>query len=439
MNENEFDPVSEPVQKHDRNRRSPMEIIIAVAAVVLIVAMMAALVMGDYGDQPVTDPTEATGLEYTDATVPADGNAGDVTCKGTYTISDEDAKAAADQVVATMGDVQMTNADLQVYYYMEVANFLNEYGYYATLYGLDYTQPLDTQMSTFVDNRTWQQYFLETALSTWHTYNALAEEAKAVGFDQSSEDYRIYAESLRDECLASAESYGYGSIKAMLEDQLGSGVTEEAYLNSMKTSYLGYLYYWELFENRQPTDAEVEAYFDQYAADYAESGLDKETGNYVDIRHILIMPTGGTIDASGATTYSEAEWADAQTEAQKILDMWLAGDRTAESFGELAAEYTHDSNGADGGLYTNVSEGDMVKEFNDWCFDENRVTGDYGLVKTQYGWHVMYFEGSNPMWFATAKSDLETEIANAIPGEVMAKYEISYDYDTMVLGELKLS
>ena len=31
--------------------------------------------------------------------------------------------------------------------------------------------------------------------------------------------------------------------------------------------------------------------------------------------------------------------------------------------------------------------GQMVTEFNDWCFDETRGYGDYDLVKTEYGYH----------------------------------------------------
>ena len=35
----------------------------------------------------------------------------------------------------------------------------------------------------------------------------------------------------------------------------------------------------------------------------------------------------------------------------------------------------------------------MVQTFNDWCFDEARKTGDSGIVKTQFGYHIMYFVG----------------------------------------------
>ena len=44
-----------------------------------------------------------------------------------------------------------------------------------------------------------------------------------------------------------------------------------------------------------------------------------------------------------------------------------------------------------GGLYADVAPGDMVDEFNDWCFDASRKPGDTGIVQTEFGFHVMYF------------------------------------------------
>ena len=35
----------------------------------------------------------------------------------------------------------------------------------------------------------------------------------------------------------------------------------------------------------------------------------------------------------------------------------------------------------------------MVTEFNDWCFADGRAVGDSGIVKTSYGYHIMFFSG----------------------------------------------
>ena len=38
--------------------------------------------------------------------------------------------------------------------------------------------------------------------------------------------------------------------------------------------------------------------------------------------------------------------------------------------------------------------GPMVDAFDRWIFDESRKEGDVEIVETEYGYHVMYFEGS---------------------------------------------
>ncbi len=116
----------------------------------------------------------------------------------------------------------------------------------------------------------------------------------------------------------------------------------------------------------------------------------------VDVRHILIKPEGGTTDANGTTTtYTDAEWEACRKKAQDIYDAYLAGEKTEEVFGELAKKHSQDGNAAQGGIYEGVYKNDMVETFDAWIFDETRESGDTGLVKTQYGYHIMYFVNRN--------------------------------------------
>ena len=140
-----------------------------------------------------------------------------------------------------------------------------------------------------------------------------------------------------------------------------------------------------------------------------------------DIRHILVKaeltqeddPATEDVDESAIPTDEAMEAAKA--EAESILAQWEAGDKTAESFGELAKEYSDDPGSAsNGGLYTQVYEGRMVDTFNDWIFDSEHTEGDTGLVENtnsgQYGWHVMYFQAWNdPTWKINAKSSLQND------------------------------
>ena len=113
-----------------------------------------------------------------------------------------------------------------------------------------------------------------------------------------------------------------------------------------------------------------------------------------------------------------AKQADKYNEAEILLREYLNGDKTEESFSALAKEYSEDTASTtqsqtddQGGLYEAVTVGQMVPEFNDWCFDKNRKAGDVGIVETSYGYHIMYFVSAQeePLW----KSTIRTSLASA--------------------------
>lgn len=124
------------------------------------------------------------------------------------------------------------------------------------------------------------------------------------------------------------------------------------------------------------------------------SDLYKTGLRYVDVRHILIQPddTDSTKGDDGYTVYTDEAWAAALTEAEAILNTWLENP-TEDYFAELANEHSADNGGnvTNGGIYTDVYMGQMVEAFEDWCFDDSRESGNYGIVKTPYGYHIMYF------------------------------------------------
>jgi hypothetical protein len=48
----------------------------------------------------------------------------------------------------------------------------------------------------------------------------------------------------------------------------------------------------------------------------------------------------------------------------------------------------------------------MVTEFEDWCFNPARKTGDTGIVQTDFGFHVMYYVGTNGVDWKIRTRDL---------------------------------
>ena len=430
----------EPERKKGMSGTSAVAL--AVAAVILVAAIVAVLVMnGKKKDQELNPSAEAsestveTTVETTEATIPADGDPNDVTCKGSYTGTEEEVKAAADTVVATAGDRVLTNGQLQVHYWLAAQNFYSQYGSYAAYFGLDASQPLDTQTCGMVENRTWQQYFLEQALSSWKVYEAIYRSAQENGF-QISEELQNELDTIETGLEETAQKNGYGTAEDMIHKNFGPGASVADYKAFWDLYYRSSGYYTEVNASFAPTEQELEEYFNAHEADYAEKGLTKDT-HTVDVRHILITPESTPVDGSttGETTISDEAWADAEAKAKEILSQYLAGDKTEDSFATLANENSQDpGSNTNGGLYTGVSQGDTVEAFDAWCFDDGRQVGDTDIVKTSYGYHVMLYCGSATVWQEQVKSDILTEKTNNFVEEALAANPTTIDYSAIKLG-----
>lgn len=438
-----------PVSMTPGIRMTPGRLTLLITLAVAALAVVAALIVASFGGRdkkpenpqvaPTSDvstPSDGTepGDAPTEGTIPADGNSDDATCKGSYTVDDETVLAARDTVVATVGDAKLTVGQLQVYYWRGFYDFLNNYGSYVPYIGLDPSLPLDTQTCTMFDG-TWQQYFLQSALANWHRYQALAMEAKSSGFtlDAESQDF---LDNLETSLNSTAASYGFESGEDMLKTDLGPTATVDDYKDYMYLSYAGYQYFSAEYDKLSPTEEEIEAYFQENAEDLAANGVTKESEDfYVDVRHILIQPEGGAAGTDGKMTYTDEEWAACEAAAQDVLDSWLAGDRTEESFARFANDFSQDpGSNTSGGLYDNLEEGRTVPEFNDWCFDEARQEGDYALVKTTYGYHVMYFCRREPVWHARAQAGLMSQLSDALISSAADKHPMEVDYSAIVLS-----
>lgn len=398
----------------------------------------------------------------------------DIFYKDSYTVEDSKVPGKMDEVVATMGAHQLTNAQLQVYYWAEIYSFLDYYGYYIYYFGLDTAKPMDEQIMDEETGMTWQQYFLDQALSSWQRYMVLCDHAAETGFemDAESKEYLANLRASMEEAMAETD---YETLDEMLQAEYGSGCTFANYEEYLQDYYTANLYFSYLYDQQEVTAEELETYFTDNEDTLKNSyGITKESGKLVDYLYILVSPEGGTKDENGNTTYSEAEWEAAQKKAQDIFDRWLSGEKTKDSFAsladeladdkavsgdlaenktkysqatvdirhilicpeggtksedgktttyseeeweaarlkaqqllddwiaggateerfaELANEHSDDKDGkvTDGGIYTNVKKNAMVTEFDAWIFADGRQYGDNGIVKTSYGYHLMFF------------------------------------------------
>lgn len=366
--------------------------------------------------------------------------ANDIFVKDAYTVEDDKAVKKSQTVVATINGKELTNSQLQIFYRMQVLDFLNYYGSYISYMDMDYTKPLSEQTCYYDKDLTWEQYFLNIAIETWQNYQVLALLAEEAGHELAAE-WQESLDNLPSELQKQAEEGKYESVDALLQDVIGPGCNQEEYLKYVRLVYLSNDYYNVEAERLAPTQEEIEAYFTEHAATFEENGITKDSGLISAVRHILLEPEGGTTnEETGETTYTEDAWKACYAEAEKILNEWKAGNATAESFGELAKTHSKDGGSSStGGLYEGIYKGSgMTENFQNWAIDSTRKTGDTGIVKTEFGYHIMYFVEGEPNWSHVAETQLLSERTTEMINDGEEKWPMDVNYRKISLAELEL-
>ena len=444
---------------------------------------------------------------------------------------------------ATVGDERFSPAELSYYYLNQYSNFLNNYGSYASLFGLDTTQGVASlgqqPCSMLGEGQTWRDYFMQSALSNMQQITALKNYAKANGIALDESELGEIEEQLAA-AEQNAKANGYSRLNNFLAAQFGTGMNTatvrrltadsalaskalESYTDSLTFSdeeledyyasldgasdYFDYAYYFvaaETVPGEAPADggeaesvvtdetllearmtaeaietayqdggdiedaverlnAAVEAEFDTDSAtvrsaaagsslgdmgEFLRDGSRREgdaavvenadgTGYYVvvflsrednhyptvSVRHILIRAA-----ASEDGTFSDEAKKAALDKINEIKAEYESGEKTEESFAALAEQYSEDAgSNTNGGLYENIYKGQMVSDFDAFCF-EGHKSGDVGIVygeNANYaGYHLIYFVGEGELYSsAIARSELTNTAVSDFIAEQIADYE----------------
>lgn len=411
--------------------------------------------------QELTETTAAT-EETVPATIPPDGNPDDVTCKGSYT------GAGNANAVVAMSDVkELTNGELQVWYWAEVAQYRQENHENAP----DFDRPLEEQVCEIDESvNSWQQYFLKKALSSWHSAQALVMHGEEVplpteeayqpntkntekymtGMPASEVLYGYYdyyrPNSMHQEYLDTlpetledvATQKGYAGLSAMAREAFGAA---EADVLSFAESYnRGYMYFTHRSHYIEPTQEELDDFYEAHASEYAS----KET--CVDFRQILLIPDASeeekvTVAKDGTVTCPEEAWQKCEEEAQSLLTYWEKKNRGTEAtFGETAHNQSEDTGSAEnGGLYYGIRKGQLLKLLDDWCFDPARQPGDTTIVRSPYGVHILYFSARRETARAEAEADYYRQQQEAVAAEARDMFPVEITYSNILLQEAQPS
>ena len=230
------------------------------------------------------------------------------------------------------------------------------------------------------------------------------------------------AKATADKLLQNLEEGGdFDALAAEAVAVEGAGTYETAVVGASLSKFLSVAdsdncVSWLTNEGRQAGDLTVieVANTGYWVLRFTGRTLDTESYGSADVRHILIKAEL----AKGTTEPTDQAMDAAKARAQSILNEYNAGDKTAESFGALAEQYSEDTgSNTNGGLYEDITPfTGFLPAFLDWTFADGREIGDTGLVENtqegQQGWHIMYLQDHTLSWKYSVERDLRTHDIN---------------------------
>ena len=241
----------------------------------------------------------------------------------------------------------------------------------------------------------------------------MTDEEKSAAMDAAKEKTKNFYDKVYDE-----ETYEELCKKYSEDYQTDASLHKNEGIDSISSVISDWLF--DCTEEKQTTYIEDTTNYCYHIVFFIDRHRDDSST--ITMRHILITP-----EVSNITSYLPSD-DDYQKALDKIteIEKEFEKDKTEDNFKKLAEKYSQDNGSSqNGGLITNISEGQMEDSINDWLFDNSRKTGDYDIVKSSYGYHLLYFVNSGePEWKIDIRLDLIDEKVNDEVNALLENYEI---------------
>ena len=256
----------------------------------------------------------------------------------------------------------------------------------------------------YADVRYYSFTFTTLTLNDGETKEALAERQTAANAKVEADAKAVYDKLTDEASFQTAITAFKNEGKENPVDEDYTTLSEITTYNSLSTSTCDEVADWAFDAARKAGDKTMIKGDKAVYIIYSVKPI--YTMNSVDVRHCLVQ-------FEDTENVTEEDKVATRNEAQALLDEWLAGDKTEESFAAMVKDKTEDTASAEtGGLYEGIRTTDnYVAAFEEWSFDEARKPGDCEIVETEYGYHIMYFVSDNTDdldWKAAIKTSMGT-------------------------------
>lgn len=450
---------SRPKKSHRTGRTlALLGALIILAAALLVIMPHTLRPAAQQADIVPTDPTTETEPVII-TVVTANGQPESLTCFASYTCTPDQAEPGA--VVAVWGDAQLTNQALQIYYLNAIRTHQS-----GSEVQPDLSQPLESQRCPLVEeNISWQHYFLDQAIRSWQTQQALLEAAKEprpiteeaykpneredLHGEYVSPDlpvnqflyqdqpcykpntmHQSYLDGLGEQMDELAAGRGYADLNDCAQRVFGGLVSADDLIAAARDYNFAYMYFTE-WSYDTATDEELSEYLEK-------NPLPENDAYTVDMRHVLLIPEDAEVASDGTVTASEEQWKACEEHAKKLLQTWSGEYLTTlnrdANFARLANRNSQDAGSrVNGGLYQNVRRGQLINELDSWCFSEDRKEGEYAILRSPLGCHIVFFRGSSSVTQAAVRDDMFRRQAEEALQKRREAADLKIDYSAAAL------
>ncbi|MDE6926710.1 MAG: SurA N-terminal domain-containing protein [Acetatifactor sp.] len=395
---------------------------------------------------------------------------------------------AVNETYAKVNGEKISRLEFDYNYNISLNDYLNQYGAYMSMFGMDLSGDLSTQM--FSDELTFQDFFTQMAIENISNNKALLAEAEAAGFTyDTTADYADFEQRLKD----TASEVGM-TVKDFVRDNYGTFATMSRISGFVKESLYLSAYYDSVMDSRMPSDEEAQSYYDENKNDFdsvdyrlltvkaqlSEAPTEEETAAAMaeakkeadaavktvaaegdlnenvtssNVPYLLedwlfdsSRKAGDTtvIENTSGNSYYVVAFEDrylddtptvniravvtADGNAQAILEEWQGGAATEESFVDICDKYNDPSViSTVGGLMENVQPSMMMEDIETWIADSSRKEGDTTAISSEedgYSYVLYYIGESDPWWLVSAKNILLDTAMEAYMEEITANVSV---------------
>ena len=321
--------------------------------------------------------------------------------------------ALPEGVIAELGNLKISTSDYAVIYFekkLQIDNKKNGENQDASVSAQYWRTGMEGTVSSM-------EALKQSALQTASFYTWELDKVNSLGIKLTDAELKTFEKNYQSQMDQMKSQFGNGADEKTILNVIYH-VTPEQYKSYQKNSFLLNKYQTSELKkiSAKITKKEELAYYNKNKG--------TEFANKFQVQHILIKtpvasPNPSADPSATQSPADKAKQAQGEKPAKAKADSILAMAKKGTDFTKLVLKYSQDKPAATtgtvgqglNGIYDVTSDSGFVAEFKNWALDKKHKPGALGIVKTQFGFHIMKQLVSGQMPFESAKKGIIETLA----------------------------